>query len=77
MKMKKILRVLCMVLALSMLLTPLCFAEDNYDTLADWDLRVKVPEGTTAVLKGSSYYIYAQRSGEIPSVMIRAYRYES
>ena len=77
MKTRKILRVLCMVLALSMLLTPLCFAEDNYDTLADWDLRVKVPEGTTAVLKGSSYYIYAQRSGEIPYVMIMAYHYES
>lgn len=75
--MKKFLRVLCMVLVLSMLLTPLCFAEDNYDTLADWDLKVKVPEGKTAVLKGNQYYIYGQRTGEIPYVMIMAYHYES
>ena len=75
--MKKFLRVVCMVLVLSMLLTPLCFAEENYDTLADWDLKVKVPEGKTAVLKGNQYYIYGQRAGEIPYVMIMAYHYES
>ena len=75
--MKKFLRVVCMVLVLSMLLTPLCFAEENFDTLADWDLKVKVPEGKTAVLKGNQYYIYGQRAGEIPYVMIMAYHYES
>ena len=75
--MKKTLRILCMILILSMLLTPLCYAEDNYDTLADWNLKVKVPEGTTAVLKGSSYYIYADHVGYIPYVMIRAKACES
>ena len=77
--MKKAARVLALLLSLALCLSlaPACFAEDNYDTLADWDLKVKVPEGKTAVLKGSSYYIYGQRAGEIPYVMIMAYRYES
>ena len=77
--MKKTARILALllILALCLSLAPACFAEDNYDTLADWDLKVKVPEGKTAVLKGSSYYIYGQRSGEIPYVMIMAYHYES
>ena len=56
--MKKTLRLaLCLILVCAMLAPSLCFAEENYDTLADWDLKVKVPEGTTAVLKGSTYYI--------------------
>ena len=77
--MKKAARILCLLLALVLCLTLTgpCFAEDNYDTLADWDLKVKVPEGKTAVLKGSQYYIYGQRTGEIPYVMIMTYRYES
>lgn len=75
--MKKFLRALCLVLVLCLVLTPLCCAEENYDTLADWNLKVKVPEGKTAVLKGGIYYIYAQKDGQIPYVMITAYRYES
>ena len=76
--MKKTLRLaLCLILVCAMLAPSLCFAEENYDTLADWDLKVKVPEGTTAVLKGSTYYIYAQHAGYIPYVMITAMPYES
>ena len=76
--MKKTLRTaLCLILVFAMLAPSLCFAEENYDTLADWDLKVKVPEGKTAVLKGSTYYIYAQHVGYIPYVMITATPYES
>ena len=75
--MKRVLSALCMLLVFSMLLTPLCCAADNYDTLADWDIKVAVPDGATAVLKGNEYYIYARTVGSIPYVMLRAYRYDS
>ena len=76
--MKKTTSVLCLLLALSMLLSPLCCAAgDNYDTLADWDIRIAVPDGATAVLKGGEYYLYAQKAGYIPYVMLRPYKYES
>ena len=75
--MKKILSALCFVLALCLLLSPMSFAAgDNYDTLADWNIRIAVPDGATAVLKGDEYYIYAQREGSIPYVMLRTYRYD-
>ena len=76
--MKKLWIALCLILALTMALSPLCFAaEDNYDTLADWNIRIAVPEGASAVLKGSEYYIYAQKTGSIPYVMLRTYKYSS
>ncbi len=76
--MKKTLSVICLIIVLSVLLSTVCFAaEPEYDTLADWDLKVAVPEGTTAVLKGNCYYIYAQKAGYIPYVMITTYNYES
>ena len=76
--MKKTISVLCFVLLLSLLFPSFCFAEGgNYDTLADWNIRIAVPDNATAVLKGSEYYIYAQRNGYIPYVMLKAYRYES
>ena len=75
--MKKTVSALCFLLLLSLLLSPLCFAAgDNYDTLADWNIRVAVPDGTTAVLQGNEYYIYAQHEGSIPYVMIRPYGYD-
>ena len=75
--MKKALSViLAVILVLSM--APLCFAAgENYDTLADWKIRIAVPDHTTAVLKGSEYYIYAQHEDSIPYVMLRPYRYDS
>ncbi len=74
--MSKKLIALCLILALVLALNPLAHAE-NTDTLADWDIRVTVPDGKTAVLKGGEYYIYAQDEGAIPYVMLRAYRYDS
>lgn len=76
--MKKSVTLLCFVLVFSMLLSPLCLAaEENTDTLADWNITIVVPEGATAVLKGSSYYIYAKKTGAIPYVMLTTYRYDS
>ena len=65
--------ILVMVLILS--LAPVCLAV-NTDTLTDWNIRITVPEGKTAVLKGSEYYIYGQHEGSIPYVMLRPYRYD-
>ena len=50
---------------------------DNTDTISNWNIRISVPEGKTAVLKGSEYYIYGQHEGSIPYVMLRTYRYDS
>ena len=47
---------------------------ENYDTLADWNVRIAVPEGATAVLQGSEYYLYAKQEGSIPYVMLKTYR---
>ena len=75
--MRKVWCVICCMLILPMLFAPLGFAAGDYDTLADWDLRVAVPDHTTAVLEGNEYYIYAQKEGSIPYVMIRTYGYDS
>ena len=76
--MKKTLTVICLIIVMSMLLSTACFADEgNFDTLADWNLKVAVPEGKTAVLKGNCYYIYAQKPGFIPYVMITTYKYDS
>ena len=75
--MKRFLSVLCFLLMLCMLFSTVCFAEgENVDTLANWNIRIAVPEGTTAALKGSEYYIYAQEDGSIPYVMVRTYHYD-
>ena len=75
-RMKKQISMLCFILLLSMMIAPFSYAAgDNYDTLADWDIRIAVPENTNAVLEGREYYIYAQHDGSIPYVMLRPYRY--
>ena len=71
--MKKLLSVI-LVFVLVLSITPSSFA--NTDTLADWNIRITVPDGKTAVLKGSEYYIYGQQEGSIPYVMLRPYRYD-
>ena len=54
---------------------PAAFAEGaDYDTLADWNVRIAVPEGASAVLQGSEYYLYAREKGSIPYVMLKTYR---
>ena len=76
--MKKRLTALCLILVFSVVFSSVCYAAgDNYDTLADWNIRIAVPDGTTAVLKGNEYYIYAQSVGSIPYVMLTTYRYDS
>lgn len=75
--MKKCTSLLCLLLVFTLALSPLCCAEENSDTLDDWNIKIVVPEGKTAVLKGSSYYIYAKNSGVIPYVMLNTYRYDS
>ncbi|MBP5222895.1 MAG: hypothetical protein J6Z35_07020, partial [Lachnospiraceae bacterium] len=66
--------ILSAVLILS--LAPLCFAA-NTDTLVDWNIRITVPEGKTAVLVNNEYYIYGQHEGSIPYVMLRTYNYDN
>lgn len=71
--------VLALFLSLCILFSfsPACVAEgENYDTLADWNVRIHVPDGMTAILEGNEYYIYAQQAGSIPYVMLRTYRAE-
>lgn len=75
--MKKVTSLLCLLLVFTLVLAPLCYAEENSDTLSDWNIKIVVPEGKTSVLKGSSYYIYAKKTGTIPYVMLTTYRYDS
>lgn len=53
--------------------------EQNTDTLADWNIKVVVPEGAEAVLDGADhcYYIYPQEVDSIPYVMLTTYEYDS
>ena len=75
--MKKLVSVLCFILLLSIMIAPLSEAAgDNYDTLVNWDIKIAVPDDTTAVLRGNEYYIYAQHEGSIPYVMLRVYGYD-
>ena len=64
---KQLSLILTIILILS--LTPIALA-DNTDTISNWNIRISVPEGKTAVLKGSEYYIYGQHEGSIPYVML-------
>ena len=76
--MKKLLTTICFILVFSMVFSSVCYAAgDNYDTLADWNIKIAVPDDTTAVLKGNEYYIYAQSVGSIPYVMLTTYKYDS
>jgi len=65
--------ILSLILVLS--IAPASFAS-NTDTLADWNIRITVPDGKTAVLEGKEYYIYGQQEGYIPYVMLKTYRYD-
>lgn len=76
-RMKKIISLLCFLLLFCTVFSTVCSAAgEDYDTLTNWNVRIAVPEGTTAALKGSEYYIYAQESDSIPYVMVRAYQYD-
>lgn len=76
-EMRKPVSILCSMLLLCLMLAPFGSAGgENVDTLKGWNIRIDVPEGATAVLEENEYYIYAQRAGEIPYVMLRTYRYD-
>ena len=76
--MKKLFPALCLVLLLTMLLSPAALAEgSNTDTLADWDIEIAVPDGAAAVLDGTSYYLYADEAGYLPYVMLTSYTRDS
>ena len=67
---------LVLTIVLSLSFTSPGFAV-NTDTISDWNIKISVPEGKTAALKGNEYYIYGQYEGSIPYVMLRTYRYEN
>ena len=75
--MKKKSIALTVALALAISSFPVCAAAEddfNYDTLADWDIRIDVPPHSTATLSSDgNYYIYTQEYGSIPYVLVRAY----
>lgn len=76
--MKKLYPALCLVLLFALLLAPASYAEgSNTDTLLHWDIKIAVPDGATAALKGSSYYIYADEAGYLPYVMLTSYTRDS
>ena len=75
--MKRPVSVFCAVLLFCAALFPACAAaEGNPGAPSDWNVRIAVPEGTTAVLKGSEYYIYAGEENSIPYVMLTTYPYD-
>ena len=76
--MKKLMTALCFILIFSMLLSPAAAADGkSTDTLVSWGIKITVPEGKTAILKGDEYYIYAKNEGSIPYVMVRVYDFGS
>ncbi len=73
--MKKHLSILISMLIL-ISASPICRAADNWDSIADWNIRIRVPDGKTAVLEEQEYYIFAGNEGSIPYVMLRTYSYD-
>ena len=59
--------ILTIILILS--LTPIALA-DNTDTILDWNIRISVPEGKTAVMKGREYDTYGQLGPDTESVLV-------
>ena len=75
--MKGMRRMISMLLAVVLVcsLAGGALADDEYDTLADWGIRVFVPDGTTSVYDGSDdcYYIYTTEDEGIPYVMLTTF----
>lgn len=51
--------------------------EKDYDNLVSWGIKVEVPDGSTAVLKGSDYYIYPEHVGSLPYIILSSFRIET
>ena len=45
----------------------------NVDDLVSWGIKVAVPDGCEAVLKGEEYYIYTETPGKMPYVLLTSY----
>ena len=45
----------------------------DYDTLADWDIMVPVPDGVTAVFSSDGYTLYPTDEESIPYVRVNSY----
>lgn len=48
--------------------------EKNYDNLVSWGIKVEVPEGCSAALKGSDYYIYPEKVGGMPYIILSSFK---
>ena len=48
--------------------------EKSYDNLVSWGIKVEVPEGATSVLKGSDYYIYPEKAGNMPYIILSSFK---
>jgi len=73
--MKKRIFALCMAFIFLLAAAGMSFADEpEYDTLADWNIKVAVPDNTIATLSSDgNYYIYTQEYNSIPYVMLRVY----
>jgi len=45
----------------------------EYDTLGDWDIKVPVPDGVTAILDSDGYTLYVTDEQSIPYVRVNSY----
>ena len=51
--------------------------EKDYDNLVSWGIKVEVPNGSTAVLKGSDYYIYPEHVGSLPYIILSSFKLDA
>ena len=51
--------------------------EKDYDNLVSWGIKVEVPNGSTAVLKGSDYYIYPEHVGSLPYIILSSFKLDT
>ena len=81
-RMKKRIFALCMAFIFLLAAAGMSFADEpEYDTLADWNIKVAVPDNTIAkfivenhyISDDGNYYIYTQEYNSIPYVMLRVY----
>ena len=65
----------CLVLLVTLLQAGACSGEgESRGTPGLLNIQIPVPEGTTASVEGSEYYLYAGEKGSIPYVMLRTYQ---